>query len=67
MKKVGLDYLTEQLDQEAPWDQILSGGEKQRLGFARILLEGPDIIVLDEATAALDPVSQDKLHRLLYD
>src|SRR6202011_3041275 len=45
----------------APWDQTLSGGEKQRLAFARIFLHRPDIIVLDEATAALDPNSQDQL------
>jgi len=37
------------------------------LGFARILLHGPDIIVLDEATAALDPVSQERMLRLLYE
>jgi vitamin B12/bleomycin/antimicrobial peptide transport system ATP-binding/permease protein len=47
------------------WDQTLSGGEKQRLAFARILLHRPDIIVLDEATSALDPESQDKLMALL--
>jgi putative ATP-binding cassette transporter len=63
--KVGLGYLADRLDEEGPWDQILSGGEKQRLGFARILLHGPDIIVLDEATAALDPASQDRLLQLL--
>jgi putative ATP-binding cassette transporter len=35
------------------------------LAFARIFLHNPDIIVLDEATAALDPESQDKLMALL--
>jgi putative ATP-binding cassette transporter len=43
----------------------LSGGEKQRLAFARIVLQDPDIIVLDEATAALDPRSQNELMELL--
>jgi putative ATP-binding cassette transporter len=57
--------LTDRIDDEAPWDQTLSGGEKQRLAFARIFLHNPDIIVLDEATAALDPESQDKLMELL--
>jgi putative ATP-binding cassette transporter len=62
---VGLDHLTGQIDEEGPWDQTLSGGEKQRLAFARILLHRPEIIVLDEATSALDPASQDKLMELL--
>jgi len=64
-RRVGLDHLTGQIDEEGPWDQTLSGGEKQRLAFARILLHRPEIIVLDEATSALDPASQDKLMELL--
>ena len=66
-KRVGLEHLVDKLDEEAPWDQTLSGGEKQRLAFARILLHNPDIVVLDEATAALDPKSQVKLMELLVD
>jgi vitamin B12/bleomycin/antimicrobial peptide transport system ATP-binding/permease protein len=65
LKRVGLSHLVDRLEDEAPWDQTLSGGEKQRLAFARILLHRPDIIVLDEATSALDPASQDKLMELL--
>ncbi len=61
-KQVGLDHLIPRLDEDAPWDQTLSGGEKQRLAFARIVLHEPDIIVLDEATAALDPQSQNRLY-----
>ena len=64
-RRVGLDHLVDRIEDEAPWDQTLSGGEKQRLAFARIFLHNPDIIVLDEATAALDPQSQDKLMELL--
>jgi vitamin B12/bleomycin/antimicrobial peptide transport system ATP-binding/permease protein len=64
-RHVGLDHLVDRLDEEAPWDQTLSGGEKQRLAFARIFLHNPDIIVLDEATAALDPESQDRLMQLV--
>lgn len=62
---VGLGNLTEKLDEDGNWDQTLSGGEKQRLAIARILLYKPDIVVLDEATAALDPESQDALMQLI--
>ena len=65
LKKVGLGHLVEHLDEERSWDQTLSGGEKQRLAFARILLHRPDIIVLDEATAALDSQSEGQLMGLL--
>jgi putative ATP-binding cassette transporter len=66
-KRVGLEHLVDKLDEEAPWDQTLSGGEKQRVAFARILLQKPDIVVLDEATSALDAKSQVKLMELLTD
>ncbi|MFN3349328.1 ABC transporter ATP-binding protein/permease [Pseudorhodoplanes sp.] len=65
LDRVGLGHLQDRLEEDAPWDQTLSGGEKQRLTVARVLLHRPDIIVLDEATAALDPKSQDDLMKLL--
>ena len=65
LDKVGLGHLKDKIEEEAPWDQTLSGGEKQRLALARLFLHNPDIVVLDEATSALDAKSQDKMMELL--
>jgi putative ATP-binding cassette transporter len=65
LEDVGLGHFLDRIDEEARWEHILSGGEKQRLGFARILVQRPDIVVMDEATAALDPPSQEHVMRLV--
>jgi putative ATP-binding cassette transporter len=67
IEEVGLGHFLDQLDEDAEWDNVLSGGEKQRLAFARVLLQRPDLIVMDEATAALDPLSQGELMQLVME
>ncbi len=68
VEEVGLGHFLDRLDEEdTRWEHILSGGEKQRLAFARALLHRPHIIVMDEATAALDPLSQERLMQLVLE
>ena len=65
LHKVGLDHLRGRLDEEERWDHILSGGEQQRVAFARVLLQRPAWVFMDEATSALDEAGQANVMRLL--
>jgi len=68
MAQVGLVALAERhpdLGQEEDWARVLSGGEQQRLGFARLLLRRPALVFLDEASSALDLQAEDALYGLL--
>ena len=53
------------LDQEENWGRVLSGGEQQRVALIRALLEKPDWLFLDEASAALDPDTEATLYAAL--
>jgi putative ATP-binding cassette transporter len=65
LKAVGLGHLSNDLERHENWAQVLSGGEQQRLAFARALLIKPDWLFLDEATASLPEEDQEALYRLL--
>jgi len=60
-----LAHLASCLDEIKNWSMILSGGEQQRLAFARALLCKPDWLFLDEATSALDLSTEQALLDLI--
>lgn len=73
--KVELDGIVEQsLRDAAIWDEVkdrlrtnalgMSGGQQQRLCIARALAVQPDILLMDESTSALDPISTGKIEEL---
>lgn len=62
---VDLAELGDHLDQVDQWARRLSPGEQQRLAFARVLLQKPDWLFLDEATAALDPEREASLYQMI--
>lgn len=61
----GLDHRIPDLYAFDNWQQQLSGGEQQRVAFARVLLHAPDFVFLDEATSALDPALETRLYTAL--
>lgn len=67
LHKVGLDHLRDRLDETERWDHILSGGEQQRVAFARTLIHKPGWIFMDEATSALDEAGQENVMKLLIE
>jgi putative ATP-binding cassette transporter len=71
LHKAGLGEFIEHLDAESRegkiWDQLLSGGQKQKLVAARILLHQPGLLFLDEASSALDPEAKVAFHQAIKD
>ncbi len=75
--RVGLDETVERaLRSAALWDEVkdrlrtsalgLSGGQQQRLCIARTIAPRPEVILLDEPTASLDPLGTQRIEELLF-
>ena len=65
LEAVGLTELAGRLDEATSWALQLSPGEQQRIAFARVLVQKPDWLFLDEATSAVDEATEANLYRLL--
>ena len=65
--RCGLGHLIARLDETDQWGSLLSGGEQQRLAFARVLINPPDILIMDEPTSSLDELSQFRMMEYMRD
>jgi vitamin B12/bleomycin/antimicrobial peptide transport system ATP-binding/permease protein len=65
LETVALGHLATRLEDVADWAKVLSPGEQQRIGFARVLLAKPKAVFLDESTSALDEGQEFALYRSL--
>ena len=65
--KVALPHLIIRINEMKDWAKVLSVGEQQRIAFARILLNKPKAVFLDESTSAMDEGLELMLYRLIRD
>ncbi|MDH1576152.1 ABC transporter ATP-binding protein/permease [Pseudomonas sp. GD03746] len=65
LRQVHLAHLAERLAVSCDWSHILSVGEQQRLAFARVLFNRPQVVFLDESTSAMDEGLEHALYSLL--
>jgi len=59
LERVGLDHMVNKRADE------LSGGQRQRVGIARALIQDPELLLVDEPTASLDPKTSRQIMRLI--
>lgn len=68
LKQVGIAYLAERegWDKELKWEDVLSLGEQQRLGFARLFFHSPQVGILDECTSAVSMDAEERMMAALH-
>lgn len=65
LRDCNLEKLVPRLYETAAWSQQLSPGEQQRIAFARVLLNKPDWVFLDESTSSMDVKNEKHLYALI--
>ena len=65
LKSVGLDNLQSKLDMQKRWDKKLSDDEQQALGFARVRLQKPEWLLIDEVLNSMDEPTHEKVMAML--
>ena len=61
LERVGLDHMVDKRAAE------LSGGQRQRVGICRALVQNPEVLLVDEPTASLDPKTSRQIMRLIVE
>jgi phosphonate transport system ATP-binding protein len=61
LERVGLDHMVDKRADE------LSGGQRQRVGICRALMQNPELLLVDEPTASLDPKTSRQIMRLIVE
>ncbi|HTH16187.1 MAG TPA: SbmA/BacA-like family transporter, partial [Magnetospirillum sp.] len=65
LQRVDLGHLSDRLEETNTWESVLTLGEQQRLGFARLLLHRPNWIFIQEATDGLHPDGEHAMMQLV--
>lgn len=66
LERAGVGWLTPRLDERDSWERILPQRTQQRLGFARVLMQRPAWVFIEEATDAFDPKGERLIFEMLH-